>query len=469
MGKHLGPSPSPSEEAREARFPRWLRRSALVLGFILLGAGSALAGFAIFTHRNPIQVIAETFVPTPQDVFGKPNLVVLVEGIDYDYTGNDIEFSTNSRSDMIKAVNLDFDNKSVYALSILRDMEATYPNGSVHKINQAQSDGGPAEAQKVVASFLGIPGFDRYVLLRIDATKDLINAIGGVDVYVRDSDCLMNHTGCTGGRVDYDDSWGHLHVHLSEGVHHLNGEQAVSYGRFRHDWCSDPCRVMRQNDVIMAALNKLRGDKLNTFMHASAIMNVINRDVQTNFTQSELVTLASYFSGVSLKDVHFNQTPYTGDQELADGDDLVPDKPAIAKLVQTMLVAPPTPEPSPDAMALAAIAPGSLRVDVENGSGMPGAAKIVAAQLKHAGFSIGNVGNADNSEYQKSEIEEHSTMTFAGAKVRTALPAAFENLPVVGQPLSAGSPPPSDVTIIVGRDLASAVVAQVSPQPSGAR
>ena len=32
----------------------------------------------------------------------------------------------------------------------------------------------------------------------------------------------------------------------------------------------------------------------------------------------------------------------------------------IAKLVQTMLVAPPTPEPSPDAMALAAIAASSL-------------------------------------------------------------------------------------------------------------
>ncbi len=469
LGKHLGPSPSPSEETHEARTPRWLRRAALVLGFILLGAGSALAGFAIFTHRNPIEVIVQTFVPTPQDVFGKSNLVVLVEGVDYDYTGKDVEFSTSSRSDMIKAVNLDFDGKNVYAISILRDMEATYPNGSVHKINQAQSDGGPAEAQKVVASFLGIPGFDRYVLLRIDATKDLINAIGGVDVYVKDSDCLMNHSGCTGGRVDYDDSWGHLHVHLSEGMHHLNGEQAVSYGRFRHDWCSDPCRVMRQNDVIMAALNKMRGDKLNTLVHASDIMNVVHRDVQTNFTQSELVTLASYFSGLSLQGVHFAQTPYTGDEQLADGDDLVPDKAAIAKMVQTMLVAPPTPEPSPDAMALAAIAAGSLRVDVENGSGIPGAAKIVAAQLKHAGFIIGKVGNADAADHQKSEIDEHSTMTFAGAKVRSALPAEFENVPVVGQPVSNSSPPPSDVTIIVGRDLASAVVAQASPQPSGAR
>jgi polyisoprenyl-teichoic acid--peptidoglycan teichoic acid transferase len=448
----------PGHEGKQPQ-PMWLTRTALVAGLLLLGLGSTLAGFAIFTHRNPIQVITQTFVPTPQDVFGKSNLLVLVEGIDYDYTGNDIEYSTSSRSDMIKAVNLDFDNANVYALSVLRDLEARMPNGSIRKINQAQSDGGPKEAQEVIASFLGIPGFDRYVLLRIDATKDLINAIGGVDVYVKTSDCLMNHTGCTGGSVDYDDSWGHLHVHLTEGMHHLNGDQAVSYGRFRHDWCSDPCRVMRQNDVIMAALNKLRGNKLNTLVHASDIMNVVHRDVQTNFTQSELVTLASFFSGISLHNVHFAQTPYTADEELADGDDLVPDRPAIDKLVQTMLIAPPTPEPSPDAMALASIAAQSLRVDVENGSGVAGAAKLVAAQLHKQGFTIGDVGNADTDDHAKSEIREHSSVTFAGAKVRSALPQAFARIPVVAQPASGISPAPSDVTVIVGRDLASAAVA----------
>src|SRR5271165_2356635 len=86
LGKHLDPDLTP-----EQRLPRWVRRTALVLGLILLGAGSALAGFALFTHKNPIEVIAQQFVPTPQEVFGKSNLLVLVEGIDYDYNANDIE------------------------------------------------------------------------------------------------------------------------------------------------------------------------------------------------------------------------------------------------------------------------------------------------------------------------------------------------------------------------------------------
>jgi len=42
----------------------------------------------------------------------------------------------------------------------------------------------------VIASWLGVPSFDRYIVMRIDTTKDLINAIGGVDVNVENSDAL---------------------------------------------------------------------------------------------------------------------------------------------------------------------------------------------------------------------------------------------------------------------------------------
>ncbi|MBV8584281.1 MAG: LCP family protein, partial [Candidatus Eremiobacteraeota bacterium] len=162
-----------------------IKRVALVLGLIVLGLGSTLAGYAIFEHRNPLTAFTQMFVPTPLQVFGKPNILVLVEGLDYDYTANDIEFSTNSRSDAIWAVNMDFTNKRIFQLSVPRDTVATMPNGSQAKINQAQSEGGVNEAKTVISQFLGIPGFDRYVVLRIDATKEFVTALGGVDVNVK--------------------------------------------------------------------------------------------------------------------------------------------------------------------------------------------------------------------------------------------------------------------------------------------
>lgn len=435
---------------------------ALTLGIVVIGIVSAVAGYTVVERKNPVTAFTQMFVPTPQQVFGKSNLLVLVEGLDYDYNEKDEEFSTNSRSDAIWAVNLDFANKRIYQLSIPRDMVATMPNGTQAKINQAQSEGGVKEAKSVIAQWLGIPPFNRYVILRIDATKEFIGAIGGVNVDVKTSNCLQYKTGCTGDTLDYDDTWGHLHIHLKEGLQHLDGEHAVAYMRFRHDWCSDPCRIMRQQQVLQAVAAKIKSDRINTLIHLGDLLAVFRKYVQTDFTDRELFSIATYFQGVPNLAIVSKQVPFTADIDLPSyGDSLVPDVQARAHLVASMLVAPPVPVPSPDVLALAAIPASTLHVDVENGSTVAGAAHRVAAELKHAGFTIGEVGNADRSDYTATEIHEHSSVMFAGAKVRAALQGARAAI-VVPDPSASPSPAQtnvtaSDVTVIVGNDLASNV------------
>jgi polyisoprenyl-teichoic acid--peptidoglycan teichoic acid transferase len=427
---------------------------------VLLGVVSSMAGYAVVERRNPVVAITQVFVPTPQDVFGKSNLLVLVEGLDYDYNAKDEEYSTDSRSDVIWAVNLDFPNKKIYELSIPRDMIATMPDGRQTKINEAQSDGGVKEAKSVISGWLGIPGFDRYVILRIDATQAFVTALGGVDVDVKSSDCFRYHTGCSNERLDYDDNWGHLHIHLKEGMQHLNGPQAVGYMRYREDWCSDPCRILRQQEVLHALIERFKSDRVNTFLHLGDLLVVFKRYVQTDFSDSELISLATYYQGIQTNAVVSAQVPYTSDVDLPnEGDSLVPDTVARAHLVATMLVAPPTPLPSPDALALAAIPPSTLRVDVENGSGVTGAARSVADALRRAGFTIGDVGDADRSTYTATEIHEHSNVTFAGARVREGLPPALRNAAILPDAPSIASPSASagtasDVTVIVGSDFA---------------
>ena len=225
---------------------------------------------------------------------------------------------------------------------------------------------------------------------------------------------------------------------------------------------------------MTAVLDKLKGDKLNTLLHAGNILSVLRKDVDTNLTDDEITSLGAYISGFTTKDLHFDKIPYTGDVELADGDDLIPDQSALARVVQNNLVAPPTPEPSIDPMTLAGIAPNSIRVDVQNASGVNGAARLVAAALRKAGFLIGDVGNAEISNLDKTKIEEHSSVTFAGAKVRAALPAQMRDAQISGAPAATTSPDPtataqpSDVTVIIGADLAAAIVAKTSssPQPN---
>jgi LytR cell envelope-related transcriptional attenuator len=221
-----------------------------------------------------------------------------------------------------------------------------------------------------------------------------------------------------------------------------------------------------------AMVAKMKGDRMNTFMHMGDLLAVFRKYVQTDFTDSELLSIAAYFQGLPDTAIVNAQVPYTGDEDLPTyGDSLIPDTAARDKLVQAMLLAPPVAEPSPDAMALAAIPAATLRVDVENGSGVPGAAAAVANRLRKAGFNVGSVGNADRSDYTTTEIHEHSTVTFAGAKVRAALPVSVAHAEVVPDPSPAASPDAqsspttSDVTLIVGSDLAKAVVAVAAAAP----
>lgn len=456
------------EQPLKSGGPNGKRIAISVAAVVLLGVIAVLAGFSVAFHRSPLEVIQGQLTPTPQELFGKDHILVLAEGLDYDYTDKDQEFSTQSRSDVIKAINLDFRTKNVYVVSVPRDMDAVLPSGREAKINEAQAEGGVREAQAVIAKWLGTPPFDRYVILRINTTKDLINAIGGVDLNPKNSDAIMGQG--PNGPIDYDDNWGHLHIHFKPGLQHMNGDQAVAYARFRHDWCGDPCRIKRQEQVMSAALSKLRSDKFNTIMHMGDLIGVFNRDVQTNLTRDEQLSLAQMFAGMPKNGLHQKPIDYVDTKMLADGGQvIIPDEAEKAKAVRTMLIDPPVPTPTPNAGAVAAINPLAVRVDIENGTGIAGMAKRAAALLKQQGFTIGAVGNAATSDVATTELHEHTRIAFAGLRVREALGKAAKSVPVVADtetpsPEASGEPE-SDVTLIVGSDLVPALTQQASTQP----
>ncbi|HEX5275821.1 MAG TPA: LCP family protein [Candidatus Rubrimentiphilum sp.] len=462
MGKHIRPDEYSEPQVRE-RAPVF-KRVAIVAGIVVAGVIATLAGMSVAQHKPVWQIVATALTPSPQQVFGKNNILVLIEGLDYDYTSKDEEYSSQARSDVIWAVNLDFITHRIYQLAVPRDMVATYPGGRQQKINQAQSEGGVREAQSVISQFLGIPGFDRYMVFRAESTEDFVNSLGGIDVKVVNSDCLMHPHNCINGPLDYDDSWGHLHIHLKPGLQHLNGVQAVGYMRFRHDWCGDPCRIMRQQVVLHALLHRLTADKVNTLLHMNDLLGAINRDVQTNLSRQEEISIATAFADMSPHALITKQVPYVADVTLPDGGAaIVPDETARAKLVRTMLIAPPQPTAPPDPGALAAVAPGSLRVDIENGTGVPGLAKRVAALLRSEGFKIAQVGNAASGNVATTEVHEHSRVAMAGLKVRNGLGSRASRVPVISEAVSSQTPSPSDVTVIIGDDL---VTAMSSPSAS---
>ncbi len=444
-------------------------RSAVIAVLAVLAVAALAAGFFLKYRRDSFLALLAPVVPQPQAVFHKNHILVLVEGLDYDYNSQDEEYSSKARSDVIKAINLDFLNHNVYVVDIPRDMDAILPNGRETKINEAQSEGGVSEARSVIAGWLGIPGFDRYVILRVNTTKDLINAIGGVDVKVMNSDCLMHPPGCVNGPLDYVDTWGHLSIHLKPGFQHLNGDQAVGYSRFRHDWCGDPCRIMRQDQVLNAMVAKLRTNQINTLLHLNDLLAVFRRDVQTDLTNQEQLSLAFSFAALPKGGLHTAQIPYVDDKVASDGGEvIIPDQTKKAQLVQSYLLSVPQPSPPPaQAVRVAgAPTPSQVRVVVENGTGVPGVARRAAELLRERGFTIAQIGNAPAANFTTTQVHERSGAPNAAAKVRDALGSAASKALVIADAGSfASEGPGSDVTVVVGQDLVPYLTAQPISNP----
>jgi len=419
-----------------------------VVALVAVLAGAVFAQ-ALIERRNLRDVMAGYFVPPPPALFHKDRIALALLGIDYDYNSKDEEYSTNARTDTIMAASIDFpspDDPSghVSILSVPRDTDVVLPSGREDKINAAYAVGGSPlmdahASERVVGQFLGLRGFDRFVTLRINAAKELVDAIGGIDVV---PDETMN----------YDDSWGHLHIHFIGGrLYHMNGDQAVSYSRFRHDECSDPCRIKRQQQVIRIVLAKLQNEKFHDLLHLNTFIDIIHRNVYTDLSQQEIMSLALAFGHFDRANLTTSQVPYVDTKNLACcGNVLVADDAAKRALVQKYFFDPIVPARSPaDAAAVAHVVPPSVHVVVENGSGVAGVGARAAQALRKAGFVVDGVVNADSFRYDATEVHVDPAATSAGQRVLATL--ALRGASVQPDPVSS-SPGSGAVTVIVGRD-----------------
>ena len=269
-----------------------------VIGLILLGLmGLAIGYFGRdVTLRKYLPHIIGGILkpPTHEDLFpGKSSINLLIIGRDYDYTDSDqIIHKTLGRSDMLMVAHIDFASNTAHLLSIPRDTRADVPGKGVHKINAAHEFGGPALVEQTIASNFGIPS-DQYISIDFVGFEKAIDEMGGVDLAVD-------------RKMDYDDNWGHLHIHLKPGQQHLSGNQAMGFVRFRHA-DSDFVRVQRQQTLLAALKEKLRspmilGDLTN-------ILDTLDNHVDSDLSVDQKVFLAKYLHGLSRDKIAMDTLP----------------------------------------------------------------------------------------------------------------------------------------------------------------
>jgi LCP family protein required for cell wall assembly len=220
--------------------------------------------------------------PTVAQQFpGKDSINLMIIGRDYDYTNQDVVMKSSARADLLMMAKLDFKNQQVKILSIPRDTKAAIPGHLPSKINSAEEKGGPTLTASTVLENFNIPE-DNYIAVDFDGFQKAIDLLGGVDLTVDK-------------KMDYDDNWGFLHIHLKPGYQHLNGYNAMCFVRFRHS-DSDLVRTKRQQ-ALLAAL-KVKFDQPNTLLALPQLINVLNDSAATDLTDNQKAALASWLKDV---------------------------------------------------------------------------------------------------------------------------------------------------------------------------
>ncbi|GAB6599069.1 LytR family transcriptional regulator [Bacillus cereus] len=238
-----------------------------VIGFLIIAGGV----YAYTIYSNVSNTLDAVHKPLDRDKSEKRDKKVDISDqkpISILLMGTDQRESETSRSDSLMLFTLNPQKKSMKITSIPRD---TYTEiigkGKKDKINHAYAFGGIDMSVKTVENFLNVP-VDHYIEVNMAGFKDIVDAVGGVDV---NNDLEFTSRGS----------------HFAKGNIHLNGETALKYTRMRYeDPRGDFGRQMRQRQVIQAVIKK--GASVSSLASYGDVLKAIEKNVKTSLTQDQM-------------------------------------------------------------------------------------------------------------------------------------------------------------------------------------
>jgi len=298
-----------------------------------------LGGFGIYTGQRVLAFgsVVSTQAPlsTQTSYMGTSERVnVLVMG----YGGGNHQ--GGNLTDSMLVVSLLPQSHHTTLISVPRDLWVQIPptSGQYRKINAAYefasnngqnpAAGGDVAAQKVSL----VTGLDvkYWLTINFEGFRDLINSIGGIDVFVPNS---FNACYPKNDDAAIDPSW--IKVQFNKGMQHMDGETAIRYARAREplEVCgkgksenqaelTDFARSARQQLIIKAALSKVK--QISTWPSLFNALTALQHTIYTNLSLADLMQFAlkmdltaAHHVGLSNQNVLVDSTAPDGEYILA--------------------------------------------------------------------------------------------------------------------------------------------------------
>ncbi|MDM8275710.1 LCP family protein [Enorma phocaeensis] len=294
-----------SERARQRRTRKRVRRGILcgVVGVLLVGVVAAGAWFtSIMSRLNDSSIITSALqqILVDSDVTREPFYMLLL-GTDGRQDG-EVE-----RSDSIILARIDAPNKQVTLISIPRDTKVTI-DGGTYKINAAYSLGGAEKMVQAVNDLCDVQ-ISHYAEVSFEGMKSLIDAVGGIDIYVPEGD-----------EVDDPEAGP---VKIEAGQQHMDGEAALTFSRARHQFLDGDYTRMRHQRMVLGALADQILNKLDPTTIVSLVESVANM-VVTDLSASDIVALVNAMRGMDTNNIWSANIPsYANESTYINGQSYV--------------------------------------------------------------------------------------------------------------------------------------------------
>jgi LCP family protein required for cell wall assembly len=409
----------------------WLAVTVIFLGSFAYGrltfSGTTEVGFARLAEMPILREMSHLVRASNREVKGETEdrINVLLLGM-----GGEGHDGANL-TDTIIVASIRPSDSQVAMLSIPRDLLVPMPDeAGWHRINYANAHGelktpgrGGDVTRQLVEGLLGLD-IPYYVRIDFNGFKDVINSVGGVDVYVERS--FQDHSYPT---EDYK----YQTISFEEGWRHMDGDTALKYARSRkgtNGEGTDFARGKRQQKVIAALRDKVVSAHM--LKNPAALTNALaalRANITTNIQLGEILRLANIGRSVDQDAIRHEVLSDRGDDAALISADyggayvLLPknnDWSVVRDIAQNLfevaeptgLTAAPKPpeaaaadEPAElDAAKQPAAPAGGATIEIRNGSGKSGEARLIATQVKNGGFRVVKIGNADSFDYGASVV-----------------------------------------------------------------
>jgi len=310
-------------------------------------------------------------------------------------------------TDTVMLGSLRHSDGKVGVVSLPRDLSVDIPGYGWRKLNHANAYGeweqegyGPIIASQVVSNVTGQP-IHYYVRVDFQGFVDFIDELGGIDVNVERSFTDYQYP------APYDK---YQVVSFEAGPQHMDGETALVYVRSRHGTngeASDFARSRRQQNVMVAVKEKILTPSF--ILNPKKIVKMyemVKENVATNLTTAEMVELVKMSRKIDTDNISSEvlstgpgsplyATSINGAYMILPRGGTWDGVRAIAEniLDEGEELAGAAADSTTDGEATIG-SNAVARIEIQNGTNIPGLAYTASLVLKENEFSVVKIGNA---------------------------------------------------------------------------